>query len=202
MTPAVRAAPGAGAATRFAFVCLIGALLLAAISERHATRDRPPLAVTGGFGEATCQTCHFEAQLDAGTGDLTLDGVPEAYTAGETYALTLTLVQAGLGAAGFEIAARFEKSAAQAGSFAPEPDQNDRAEVTTEADIQYAHHVRAGTVPTSPDTARWRLLWTAPTDGGPILFHAVGNAANGDDSPLGDFVYSASATSRPRAQPH
>ena len=26
---------------------------------------------------------------------------------------------------------------------------------------------------------------------GPVVFHAAGNAANGDASPLGDFVYTA-----------
>jgi hypothetical protein len=60
--------------------------------------------------------------------------------------------------------------------------------------------VRDGTVPVSADTARWRLLWTAPNDGGTIVFHAVANAANADDSPLGDFVYAASASSRPAGQ--
>lgn len=197
------AAPAASGAARFArhlaLACLTGALTLARFSDARATRDRPPAAVTGGFGEPTCQLCHFEADLDAGTGDLTLDGVPDEYTPGETYTLTLTVIHPGIAAAGFEIAARFEKAAAQAGSFAPEPDQKDRIDVTTEADVQYAHHVRAGTLPIHTDTARWRLLWTAPPDGGSILFHAVGNAANADDSPLGDFVYSVSASSRPRS---
>jgi hypothetical protein len=158
--------------------------------------------MTGGFGEPTCQYCHFEAQLDAGSGKLTIDGVPDAYAPGATYTLTLTLVHPGVAAAGFEIAARFEKSGAQAGVFAPEPDQTNRVEVTTEADVQYAHHVRPGTVPVAADTARWRLLWTAPPAGGPILFHAVGNAANGDDSPLGDFVYTASASTRSHLDTH
>jgi hypothetical protein len=158
--------------------------------------------VTGGFGEPTCQYCHFEAQLDAGSGKLTIDGVPDAYAAGATYTITLTLVHPGVVAAGFEIAARFEKSGAQAGMLAPEPDQTDRIEVTTETDVQYAHHLRAGTTPVATDTARWRLLWTAPPDAGRIVFHAVGNAANGDDSPLGDFVYAVSASTRPHPPAH
>ena len=198
--PAVPAPVGAARfARRLALACLALGIILAAVSGTRATRDRPPTAVTGGFGEPTCQMCHFEAELDAGAGDLTLDGVPEAYDAGETYAITLTLVHPGVAAAGFEIAARFERSAAQAGTFAPEPDQKDRIDVTTYGDVQYAHHVRSGTFPVSSDTARWRLLWTAPPDGGGIVFHAVGNAANDDDSPLGDYIYAASATSRPRA---
>ena len=200
MTPQASAAPTTGAARwarQVAVVSLTAALVIAAVSSARATRDRPPPATTGGFGEPTCQSCHFEADLDAGPGDLRLEGVPSTYTAGETYTLTVTLVHAGVAAAGFEIAARFEKSAAQAGSFAPQPDDADRVEVTTDADVEYAHHLRPGTLPVATDTARWRVLWTAPADAGTILFHAVGNAADGNDSPLGDFVYSASASSRP-----
>jgi hypothetical protein len=200
VTFAASAAPAVRYGRRLALPCLAGALAVAAAADGRATRDRPPAAVTGGFGEPTCQLCHFEAALDAGVGDLTLHGVPQVYEAGETYSLTLTIVHARLAAAGFEIAARFEKSAAQAGTFAPEPDQKDRIDVTIEGDIQYAHHVLAGTLPITGDTARWRLLWTAPPEGGTIVFHAVGNAANADDSPLGDFIYSASASSPP-AQP-
>jgi hypothetical protein len=205
VTAGAPAAPAAAGAARFArnlaLTCFAGCIIVGAAAGTHAMRDRPPTAVTGGFGEPTCQVCHFEAEVDAGAGVLTLHGVPDVYHAGETYALTLTLVHPGVAAAGFEIAARFEKSAAQAGTLAPEPDEADRIGVTTDGDVQYAHHVHAGTVPVHGDTARWRLLWTAPPAGGAVVLHAAGNAANGDDSPLGDYVYSASATARPHVQP-
>jgi hypothetical protein len=38
---------------------------------------------------------------------------------------------------------------------------------------------------------RWTFRWTAPADapGRAVVFHVAANAANDDDSPLGDFIY-------------
>ena len=198
MQRAELAAPASAGAARIAcrtaLTCLTGALLLAATTTREATRDKPPTAVTGGFGEATCQMCHSEADVNTGGGGLLLEGVPQGYTPGERYTLTISVTHKDLKAAGFEIAARFEQGGAQAGTLTPHPDHKDRAGVTPEVNIQYAHHLLAGTDPVSPDTARWQLIWDAPLTGGTVVFHAVGNAANADNSPLGDYVYARSAT--------
>ena len=47
--------------------------------------------------------------------------------------------------------------------------------------------------------ARWRLCWRAPVGAAAsaVVFHAAANAADYDDSELGDRVFVASATSRP-----
>jgi hypothetical protein len=55
--------------------------------------------------------------------------------------------------------------------------------------VSYIEHNLAGPV-LSGDAGRWMVRWTAPADGrGVVIFHAAGNAANDDDSPLGDFIY-------------
>ena len=162
-----------------------------------ATRDRPPTAVTGGFGEPTCQLCHSEAAVNSGPGRLLLDGVPHAYEPGAAYPITLTVVHGGARVFGFELAARHE-GGGQAGSLAPAAGSEERVGITPEAGISYAHHLRPGTMPLAPDTARWLLVWTAPDAGGTVSFHAAANAANDDDSPLGDYVYTATAVSRLR----
>jgi hypothetical protein len=42
------------------------------------------------------------------------------------------------------------------------------------------------------------LRWTAPEEARwPVAAHVAANAANDDDSPLGDFVYTTAAGSRP-----
>jgi hypothetical protein len=41
------------------------------------------------------------------------------------------------------------------------------------------------------DTARWTVVWTAPATGGAVTFNAAANAANEDDSQLGDYIYTA-----------
>jgi hypothetical protein len=51
----------------------------------------------------------------------------------------------------------------------------------------------------SAGAAKWTFEWTAPDDGAAI-FHLTGNAANGDDSPLGDFIYAASKRTTPNSQ--
>jgi hypothetical protein len=39
--------------------------------------------------------------------------------------------------------------------------------------------------------------WTAPNGGGPVIFHAAANAADGNGSADGDFVYTATGESSP-----
>lgn len=186
-------------ARRLAVACLGGALAIGAGSGRAVTRDRPPTGVTGGFGEPTCQLCHFEQDVNTGPGRIVLGGVPRTYAAGQKYTITVTLVQKGVAAGGFEIAARFEDGGAQAGSLAPGATEAKRVEVTTAVGVQYGHHIWDGTLPVAPDTARWQLVWTAPSPArGGVVFNAAGNASNADNSPLGDYVYTATGTSRPR----
>jgi hypothetical protein len=56
----------------------------------------------------------------------------------------------------------------------------------------------AGTT-VSGDSIRWLFRWTAPSEsGGPVVFHVAANAANFDDSPLGDFIYATSIAVPPQ----
>jgi hypothetical protein len=194
--PPGRAGTGAAvpAGTAWAAAALATALLLA-VPEASATRERPPTAHTGGFGEPTCQTCHFDSDLNSGPGSLRLLGVPETYAPGTVYPLTVLLVEPGLRAAGFQLTARFEDGT-QAGSLGPADPQQRRIDVTTDRQVQYAHHLYDGTFPVSPDSARWTVLWTAPAEGRTVSFHLAANAADDDSSPLGDFIYSTTAASR------
>jgi hypothetical protein len=47
-----------------------------------------------------------------------------------------------------------------------------------------------------PDTARWNFVWTAPSVGGAVIFHAAGNAGDGGGSTAGDFVHTAEAETK------
>ena len=69
--------------------------------------------------------------------------------------------------------------------------------VGTSYQVQYVHHLGLGTTGVVGDTARWTVLWTAPSEeGGPVLLHAAGNAANDDGSQFGDYIYTGTASSR------
>ena len=160
-------------------------------------RDMPPLAHTGGFGEPTCTACHMDGDLNDAAGALTIDGVPPRYEPGRRYSLTITVRHPDLRVAGFELASRFATgpdSGRQAGSLVS---SDDRAGVSTDegSRIQYAHHLRSGTTPIPPGVGRWTIAWIAPSAGsGPVVIHVVGNAANDNDSPMGDYIYARSAT--------
>jgi hypothetical protein len=171
-------------------------VLLPGTTDGRATRDRPPPAHTGGFGEPTCQECHFEADVGAGPGSLVLEGLPDAFVPGTAYTLTLTLAQPRMRAGGYQLAARFEEGGRQAGSFAVPDAESRRSDLTMLDGVQYAHHVADGTATTAPDTARWTVVWLAPAELGAVLFHAAANAADDDSSPLGDYIYTLAASVR------
>lgn len=177
-----------------ALTSLTCALLLGSASRGGAERERPPPAHTGGFSEPLCTECHITAGVNDGNGTLSVEGLPRRYRPGATYLLTISLAQQYLAVAGFQMAARFETgthAGRQAGSLAAAPADTGRIDVTTSGAVQYVHHVYAGTAPVAPDTARWQVVWTAP-DSGAVVFHVAGNAADDDDSPLGDIIYATS----------
>jgi len=163
---------------------------------RHA--EAPPTARTGGFGEQTCVECHLEYQLNPPGGRLLLEGAPAEYEAGRTYPLTVVLQSEEMDRAGFEAAARFESGAAAGAQAGVLASVDARVAVTPDSvsRMPYAHHTRAGTHVSDPALATWSLTWTAPASGGDVVFHLAANSANGDDSPLGDLVYTTVVRAR------
>jgi hypothetical protein len=161
-----------------------------------AYAEGAPGGFTGGFGEQSCDGCHFDSPMNAKPGSLTIGGVPERFTAGERYTLTVTLSRPSMAIAGFQLAARFENGAAQAGTLAPAAGEEKRIKIETQSNIQYANQRVDGSAPTEAGTTKWSLMWTAPTTGGTVLINAAANAADKDGSTRGDFVYTAVATSR------
>ena len=190
-----------GAAAAGAALC--GAVLIAAspagsLPHGREYRDGPPPGFSGGFGENSCQGCHADFDLNAAGGSVTLRGVPERFSAGQVYPLEVTLVRSGMRVGGFEATARFEEGGAQAGSLGVPSDSQGRLAVVTDRDVQYAYQRQAGSRLVAPDTARWTVLWTAPAGGGAVVFNVAANAANEDDSTLGDYIYTTSAKANPR----
>src|SRR5207247_2009147 len=163
-----------------------GARALAAASFR---KGRPP-APTGGFGAPTCRECHFDAGLDEPGGAVAITGVPGRYAAGRTYDLEVTLRRAGMLRGGFQLAARFadgDRAGRPAGTLAP-ADGRTAVVWDTTTHVGYIEHTETGTDVTNA-AARWTIRCTAPAEpAGAVTFHVAANAANDDDSPLGDFI--------------
>jgi hypothetical protein len=177
----------------------LAALGTAALLGRTLFKAGPPPAHTGGFGEPTCRQCHFDNALNEPGGTLALHGVPAAYRPGATYELAVTLERAGMLRGGFQLAARFadgDSTGRPAGALGA-LDERSAVVWDTATHVGYLEHTAAGTVVTGA-AARWTFRWTAPAHPrGAVVFHLVGNAANDDDSPLGDFIYTLHQTSRP-----
>ncbi len=176
-----------------AFWSLPAALVLAGASLGSGAvplfKTGPPPAHTGGFGEPTCRACHSDAGLNEPGGELQITGAPAAYEPGRDYQLEVVLRRAGMLRAGFQLAARFEQGT-PAGVFAP-GDARSTVIWDTLSHVSYIEHNLSGTALVGA-AGRWAVRWTAPPPGdarGVVVFNAAGNAANDDDSPLGDFIY-------------
>jgi len=159
----------------------------------------PPPAHTGGFGEPTCRACHSDAGLNEPGGELAITGAPAGYEPGRTYRLEVVLRRGGMLRAGFQLAARFADGAAAgrpAGVVAP-ADGRSMVIWDTLSHVRYIEHTEIGT-DLRDDAGRWLMSWTAPVDArGVVAFHAAGNAADADDSPLGDFIYTTAVRVAP-----
>jgi hypothetical protein len=163
----------------------------------HAYADGAPAGFAGGFKEDTCRACHFDADLNSGGGRVTIEGVPAKFVAKQRYTLTVTLTRTGMKRGGFQLAARFKDTGAQAGTLAPAAIDRDRVGTSSDAGVQYINQKAAGTSVGQDGTARWVIEWTAPQRGGTVVFHVSANAANGNESADGDFVYTAVLESAP-----
>jgi len=149
----------------------------------------PPLGHTGGFGEPTCQACHFGRGLNEGDGTLTVTGLPDTVETGRSYSLAISL-EAAMERAGFMLALR-HPDGTQAGRL--RSDDTTRVAVGTvdSTGVQYGHHTLDGTALTDPGRSAWALRWTAPkAPGDSIAVHVAANAANDDASAFGDDIYS------------
>lgn len=146
-------------------------------------------AFTGGFGEETCHSCHFDYDLNRQQGSLLVDGIPKKIEEGRIYEFEISIEREDLGKAGFQLSARFSDGS-QAGAF--QIMRNDRVMFTQQIpdSLQYLQHSEQGTSPIEDGENSWKVVWKAPDSiADPIHFHISANAANGDQSEFGDWIY-------------
>jgi hypothetical protein len=147
--------------------------------------DVPIPAHTGGFGEPTCQACHFDSDLNDPQGLFEVRGFPAEHVADSTYLIEILLSHPGLAAAGFQVTVRTDDGR-DAGVL---ESLDDRVKTVEHRDVTYAGHTMTGTAPSAGGReSRWEVQWTPASDA-EVVLHAVGNAANGDRSEFGDFIF-------------
>ena len=180
-------------------LALLGVMLASGPLPGNAYVEGPAAGHTGGFAEATCHECHFDQPINDPEGTLTLKGVPDTYTPGQSYGITITLKRPAIGRGGFQLAARFatgELKGNQAGSLQA-VDARVQVAAAEDRDVHYAQHTSFGSNLTSTEIASWTIAWISPTTGGSVAFHVAANAANDDASEFGDFIYTQNGLARP-----
>jgi len=158
--------------------------------------DHIPGPFTGGFGEETCHSCHFDYDINDERGSLTVEGLGNTYIPGEQYELTISVESERLEVGGFQMTARF-KNGSQAGEFRW---SGDRLTLTPHIsdNIQYLQHSVSGTRPTSDRKVTWVFTWDAAIqDPSSVIFNISANAGNDDFSAFGDWIYVQEITVKP-----
>jgi len=152
-------------------------------------------AFTGGFGEETCRSCHFDYDLNMDGGDLSLDGVPESYEEGKEYDITVTLKAEQLEVGGFQLTSRFEDGS-QAGDFSWDGEHLMFTPSVSD-EVKYLQHSADGTKPNSENEIQWTFTWTAPeANDEKVILNIAANSGNDDDSSFGDWIYAKELTLR------
>lgn len=113
-------------------------------------------------------------------------GLPGEYAPDSAYSLLIAVSRPNLGRAGFSLSARYADSTS-AGLLVP---ADSAVRLTYNADrMPFATHTEKGNQ-FAGDSASWHLLWRSPpVDSGRVIFNVAANAANGDDSEFGDWIY-------------
>lgn len=156
------------------------------VDSLHPYPEHIAGAFTGGFGEQSCHSCHFDYDINQPEGEFTVSGIDESYEAGQTYTISLQVKRDDMNRGGFQMTARFEDGS-QAGEF--ELTDNLTTTPNIANDITYLQHA-VGEVEAENGQKSWEIIWTAPGQADqPITFHMAANAANGDASAFGDWIY-------------
>ncbi len=172
-------------------------------SRAQANRFGPPVSRTGAPGELTCNMagCHNSFQTNGGSGTLSLTGLPANYTPNQEVDLTVTLNQASRALYGFELTV-IDDQGRKAGDITV----TDAARTQKITGVvgnnlrEYLQHNFNGATPNGTNQGSWTFRWKAPAQSvGRVTFYVAGNAANGNSSPDGDFIYTISQSIQPGA---
>lgn len=163
------------------------ALSLATGGIAFAFGNGPPPGFTSGFDDPDCTTCHFDNEVNAPGGAVSLEGVTTSFVAGRRYQLRVAVEHPDLENGGFQLVVR-NTDGESAGEL-----HTDGAGVGTIHEATsgqtYAQHSGAGVKAASSDAVEWVINWDAPTDSDEVIINVAAMASNDDGSPLGDHTY-------------
>ena len=138
-----------------------------------------------------CTACHSSYPVNSGDGLLELLGLPEAYQPDSTYGLIIALMDTGQIRWGFEMTSILNNGN-QGGILDPIIPIWVQLSEGPGVDRDYVKHTALGTFEDSL-YAVWVVSWTAPPVGADsVHFYLAGNAANGNGTNQGDYIYTIS----------
>jgi hypothetical protein len=174
-------------------LCLLGIFVF--IVRAWAYSTGPPAGRTGAEGERTCNDfgCHSSFALNSGSGKLSIE-VPPHYLPGQTYRIRVTLQQTGQRRWGFQATVKKEGKKERGGEIRivdPQKTQFAVGGPSSASAPQYIEQTEEGTFEgTVNGPVSWEFDWVAPSVGtGNVVFYVAGNAANGNGSSSGDYIY-------------
>lgn len=146
---------------------------------------------TGTNKELNCLTagCHTGNLINSDGGTVTMklmDGANEVsqWENGKVYTVNLTVNKPGAQVYGFEICAKKSGTSTNFGTFTK--GTGSRVAINTSNYITHDNPSASGT---------WNFTWTAPATGADaVKFYIAANAANGDHTESGDFIYTQTRT--------
>jgi hypothetical protein len=192
-------------------------LLLAGASSAWAFSAGPPASRTsaralGAYpAESNCTSCHSGNAINNANGKIEILGLPTGYVPGNSYPLTVRLTYSladTTGASnprwGFELTAVTQTDGMGIGTIQTPPPgaaplYPDSLLIKTASggtfltsNRQYLEQSSFAIRTDQPGPVEWPFTWVAPPgDAGRIFFFASGNAANGNGSTSGDFVFTS-----------
>lgn len=152
---------------------------------------------TGAPGEQNCTNgCHSSYTINSGAGSISIScmGMPtNQYTPGQTYNMSVTVSQSGIGLFGVGVEAVVVSDTNTAGSFQitdAASTQLKYATIAGKARVNVVHTLNGGA---TSNSKVFNFNWTAPPQGkGDVKFYFEGVAANANTSDNGDWVYTGS----------
>ena len=162
----------------------ISALLF---NQAESKSSGAPVSNTGSPGDGASNTCAkfgcHVGTVNSGSGNVTVDlsGIPSSgYKPGETYTLSVTVVESGRTTFGFQATAE-DASGNKMGTMVSSVDSK------VQSNSWITHRMPNG-------SGTFTFDWTAPNSSLDVTFFAAGNAANSDGKAGGDHIYTGSAS--------
>jgi len=170
-------------------VCVVGCLLI--FNQNLGAFSRGPLPDRNGFSGVFCTACHTTNALNSGPGSVRIVGLPSAWLPNETYRLQVIVSDPIAIRFGFELSATGVANRDQAGVLIPSTDGRTQIlEATIDGKvIQFLEHTSLGSTIGSSNVFQFTYVTPADPNFGSIRFNVAGNAANGDGTNRGDFIY-------------